>query len=109
MAWVWVYSNLWLQDPEQTLRCKVEVPLPQVSEEEVEAARARMIQVSLAAGSAAVRFLKAVASNVGIPQSRPKCHKKPQPGRLKRYDKDHECSGAFVLNLALKSSKVCRV
>jgi len=34
------------KDPEQSLRCKVEVPLPQVSEEEVEAARARMIQVN---------------------------------------------------------------
>ena len=40
----------------------MEVALPQVSKEEVEAARARMIQVSLAAaGSAAVRLLKAVA------------------------------------------------
>ena len=79
----------------------MEVPLPQVSEEEVEAARARMIQVSLAAaGSSNFDRLDLV---------RKKCHKKPQPGRLKPYDKDHECSGTFVLNLALKSSKVCRV
>ena len=44
-------------------------------------------------------------------QSRPKksATRSRNQGDLKPYDKDHECSGTFVLNFALKSSKVCRV